>query len=127
MVKTPLVTPDMVWGETILSALDAARFPVTAALWNLDEDDQWELVVATPLFDKLGQRNAYMRLIEALQPTGNVFLGGLPLRLESNKRPLIKELRKRFGREGSLDGMRLQWQPVGGVWVRDAYVYRIKP
>jgi hypothetical protein len=124
---TPFVTPDLAWGEAILAALDVAKFPVTAALWLLQNDDKkWELVIATPLYDKLAQRNAYMRLIEALKPTGNVFLGGLPLRLESNKHPLIRTLRKIFGRAASVEGMRLGLS-IGNVWVQDGYVYRIKP
>jgi hypothetical protein len=128
MVKVPLVTPDVAWGEAILAALDTAKFPVTAALWILQDDEKkWELVIATPLYDKVGQRNAYMRLIEALEPTGNIFLGGLPLRLESNKRPLIRTLRKIFGRAASVEGMRLGLQSIGNVWVQDGYVYRIKP
>jgi hypothetical protein len=120
MVKTPLVTPDVAWGEAILAALDTAKFPVTAGLWILqDDEEKWELVIATPLYDKLGQRNAYMRLIDALKPTGNVFLGGLPLRLESSKRPLIRTLRKIFGLTASVEGMRLGLQSIGNVWVRD--------
>lgn len=132
MAKTslvvPFVTPDIAWGEAILAALDAAKFPVTAALWILQDDEKkWELIIATPLYDKLGQGNAYMRLIEALRPTGNVFLGDLPLRLESNKRPFIRTLRKMYGRTASVEGMRLRSPSIGNVWVQDGYVYRIKP
>lgn len=127
MVQTPLVTPDVNWGKTILSALDAAKFPITAAFWFLGGDDKWELAIATPLYEKLGQRGAYLELIEALRPTGNFFLGDLPLRLESNKRPLIKALRKSFGNRPDVEGRRLEWQPVGGVFVRDAILYRVEP
>ena len=68
MAKTILVGPDLAWGEEILRALDQAKFPITAALWVLrkERSDDWELIVATPLYDKLGAQPAYLRLIEVL-------------------------------------------------------------
>jgi hypothetical protein len=49
-----------------------------------------------------------------------------PIRLEGNSHPLIKELRKIFARTASVEGMRLGGHAIGGVWLDDAYVYRIK-
>jgi len=39
---------------------------------------------------------------------------------------MIKALRKMFGKARSVEGMRLGGQSIGGVWVDDAYVYRIR-
>jgi hypothetical protein len=128
MVKTILVGPDLALGDDILVALDAARFPVTVALWLLQKDrsEDWKLVLATPLYDKLGAKDAYLRLREALSAESPVTLGDFPIRLESNKRPLIKELRKLFARAASVKGMRLGLHSIGGVWIDDAYIYRVK-
>jgi hypothetical protein len=128
MVKTILVGPDLALGDEILAALDAARFPVTVALWLLQKDrsEDWKLILATPLYDKLGAKDAYLRLREALSADAPVTLGDFPVRLESNKRPLIKGLRKLFGGTASVKGMRLGLHSIGGVWIDDAYVYRIK-
>jgi hypothetical protein len=128
VAKTILVGPDLPWGEKILRELDDAKFPSTAALWLLrkERSDDWELVIATPLYDKLGAQKAYLRLIEILSVDGPVALSDLPIKLESTTRPFIKTLRKTFGKTASVHGLRLGLQSIGGVWIDDAYVYRIK-
>ena len=125
MVKAPLVTPDEAFGEKIISTLDAADFRLTVALW-LKEEDQWTLVLGTPDYEKLGPQKAYVKLIEALSREGRVALNSLPVRLEGHKNPFIKDLRKIFGKTASVEGMRLGGHSIGGTWVEDAYVYRIR-
>ncbi len=111
----------------ILGLLDAAKFPITVAMWLFErERDEWTLIVATPLYDQLGAHKAYLRLIEILSVDGPVALSDLPIRLESARRPMIKALRKMFGKATPVSGMRLGHQSVGGVWIDDAYIYRIK-
>jgi hypothetical protein len=125
MVKASLVGPDVELGENILRSLDAAKFPLTVALWRFKEEEgRWTLVLGTPLYDKSGPFEAYMQLTAAL-PTGAT-LGELPIRLEGNRNPLVRSLRKIFGKAASVEGMRLGLQSIGGVWIDDAYVYRIK-
>lgn len=123
MVKTTLVGPDVELGERVLSALDAANFPVTVALWLREtEEDDWELVVSTPRY---GDADAYLQLVLALRD--QVRMVDLKVRLESNRRPLIKSLRLKRKSGLQLEGRRLGWQKLGDGWVQDAYVYRIKP
>jgi hypothetical protein len=128
MVKTTLVGPDLALGKDILRTLDAADFPVSVALWLLRKErgDDWELVLATSLRDKLGAHEAYLRLIKTLSKEASVASSDVPIRLESNRRPLIRALRKTFGKAASVEGMRLGLQSIGGVWIDDGYVYRIK-
>ena len=126
MVKTSLVSSDLEFGNATLAALDAAHFPVTVAFWQYSEDDgDWTLVLGTPLYEKFGAKEAYLRLIAALSTKKPIALSELPLRLEGNRSPLIKGLRKLFGKAASVEGMRLGGHSVGGVWVDDAYIYRI--
>jgi hypothetical protein len=128
MVKATLVEPiepSIEFGDDFLSRLDAARYPLSVALW-LKEDTKWTLVIGTSLYDKKGPKEAYRRLLAAISKEGPVVLGRLPIRLEGNNHPLIKSLRKMFGRTASVKGMRLGGHSIGGVWVDDAYVYRIK-
>jgi len=106
--------------------MDSARFPVTVAMWLLQKErSDWKFVVATSLYDRLGPQQAYLRLLKVLN--SNEGVTDLSIRLESNRRPLIKALRKLFGRCASVEGMRLGLQSIGGVWIDDAYVYRIEP
>ena len=125
MVKAPLVTPDATFGEEVLRALDKAGFQTNVALW-LKEGDIWTLLLSAPAYEKLGPTAAYRRLIEALSAEGPAPMSDFPIRLEGNRYPLIKGLRKTFGKTSSVEGMRLGKHAIGGVWIDDAYVYRIK-
>ena len=125
MVEAPLVVPDVEFGRKILRALDVAQFPLTVAAW-LKENDDWNLVLATPLYEEIGVKEAYRRLLAALSTEGPVYLAGLPLRLEGQRSPFVKALRKTFGKTVSVEGMRLGGHTIGGTWVGDGYIYRIK-
>jgi hypothetical protein len=114
MVKTFLVSPDIELGSKVLHALDAAKFPLTVALWLFEEErGSWNLIVATPLYDRLGPKEAYGRLIAALSSQIPRTLSEIPILLESNRSPLIKGLRRMFGKTASVDGMRLGGQSIG--------------
>jgi hypothetical protein len=126
MVKAPLVIPDISFGEAFLAAVDAVKFPLTVALWLKDDEDQWQLVLGTPLYDEVGSIDAYLRLIKALSKEGPVSLIDYPIRLEGYHDPLIRDLRRKFAKTASVEGMRLGGHTIGGKYVEDAYVYRIK-
>jgi hypothetical protein len=128
MVKTILVGPDLAVGETILRALDSEGFPVTVAMWLLQKErsDDWVLVISSPLHDQLGSREPYIRLMKIISLKHSLSVSEIPIRLESNRRPLIKALRKLFGKTASVEGMRLGLQSIGGTWIDDGYVYRIR-
>jgi hypothetical protein len=127
MVKASLVGPDAKLGLEVLRLLDAAGFPLTVAMWLLnDERDEWELTIATPLYDKLGPKESYRRLLAALKPLDPHVLHGLAVRILGHKNPLIRGLRRAFAKTASVEGMRLGGHSIGDVWIEDAYVYRIK-
>src|SRR5580692_10669443 len=102
--------------------LDAARFPVTAALWAFSEDELggWQFVIGTPLYEKLGTRAAYGKLIAAVRvndPTSMLFDD---VRLMGNREPFIRELRRLFGKTEAVKGVRLGGQSIGGIHIEDA-------
>src|SRR5437879_2992743 len=104
MVKTFLVGLDIERGTEILRALDASKYPYSVALWRFEEDeDRWDLVLGTPLYDKLGLREAYRRLLEAIHDSG-LALGDIPLRLMGNRNSFVRSLRKIFGKAASVEG-----------------------
>ena len=128
MAKATLLSPDLELGDEVLGMLDAAKFPVTAALWALSEDELggWQFVIGTPLYEKLGTRATYGKLIAAVRvndPTSMLFDD---VRLMGNREPFIRELRRLFGKTESVKGMRLGGQSIGGIHIEDALVYRIK-
>jgi hypothetical protein len=126
MVKETLVGLDVELGNQILGLLDAAKFPVPVALWiRRGEEERWRLLLASPLYEKLGARGAYEKLIETLWPSNQDWVRS-PIQLQSTRTPLVRELRRIFRRAASVAGMRLGGQMIGGVWVDEAYVYRIQ-
>jgi hypothetical protein len=129
MVTTTYVGPDFALGEEVLEALDKAKFPITVAMWllQLERSDRWKLVIATPLYDRLGPLASYRRFIDALSTKGPVSMVDLPIRLESTRRPLIRALRKMFGNVSLAKGIHLESRSIGGTSIDDGYLYRIKP
>jgi len=68
MDKATLVRNDLEIEGRVLEALSRANIPVTLCDWNyVDEIDEWQLVVATPVYDSKGPLEAYSRVIGALQ------------------------------------------------------------
>lgn len=126
MVKDTLVTPDLDVGNKALELLDAAKFPIPVALWLLrGEEERWRLVFASPLYDKLGPGEATLKMVHTLWPSRHDWVS-YPIQLESTRLPMIRELRRTFGKSAKVAGMRLRGQMIGDTWVDDAYVYRIR-
>jgi hypothetical protein len=66
--KATLVRSDLDTEGRVLSALSLAKIPATLVdLEYVSPLDEWHLVIATPLYDDKGPREAYSRVIKALQ------------------------------------------------------------
>jgi hypothetical protein len=127
MAKKALVSPDLELGSEIVQALDEASFPFTVAMWSFNEEaDDYELIIGTPLYDKDGLKESYRALSAALSKMDRNIVRELRTRILGNKNPLIRGLRRLFGKTASVEGMRLGGHTIGGVWLDDSYVYRIK-
>jgi len=124
MAKKALLDADVKLGEKILDALDAAKFPISVAVWILTEEHGWQLVVGTPLYES--PQEAYRALIGALRKDDPESRDFDDVRLMGNRDPFIRELRALFGKTASVKGMRLGGHQIGGIWLDDAVVYRIK-
>jgi hypothetical protein len=127
MAKRTLVTPDIELGSEVVRALDASGFPLTVALWSFNEEaEEYQLVMGTPLYDKEGPTECYGRILAALSSWDPRVVHDIDMRVLGHKNPLIRGLRRTFGKTASVEGMRLGGQTIGGVYIDDAYVYRIK-
>ena len=123
MAKKALLDADIKLGEKILASLDSAKYPVSVAIWTLTEDyNGWQLVIGTPLYDK-GQLEAHGKLIKALRKDDPDSVDSQEVRLMSNRAPFIRELRRRYAK--AKPGTRIN-DYVGGLWLDDGVVYRIK-
>ena len=121
-----MVSIDISRGAQILDVLDRAGIKVTAALWMfLSEYEDWRLVISARQFDLPDPRDAYYLLHQSLAAAG-VSPRQIPtILILPTSDPLIRELRRIFGKAKSVEGMRLGGQMFGGRFVEDAYAYRI--
>jgi hypothetical protein len=126
MDKTLLVAPDPKVADQVLDLLKRAKFPITVAAWvRSDELGGWQFVLGTPLYDKLGSREAYGRLITAVRaddPTSMLFDD---VRLMSNRNPFIRDVRQMFEHREFKKGVGVSGS-IGGIWVDDATLYFVK-
>ncbi len=71
MDKTTLVRTDLETRGQIQNALSLARIPVSLVEVDyIPQLDEWQVFVATPLYDSKGPREAVSRVIKALQDAG---------------------------------------------------------
>jgi hypothetical protein len=126
MAKKALLDEDVKLGEKILESLDAAKFPISVATWILTEEDGWQLVIGTPLYDRGGPATAYRDLIAALRKDDPESRDFDDVRLMGNRNPFIREIRQLFGKSAPLRTRRLSGYHFGDVTLDDAIVYRIK-
>jgi len=126
MDKTALVAPDFKIGDEIIELLNAAKFPVTVAAWvSSQELGGWQFVVGTPLYEKLGAREAYGRLIAAVRVNDPHSMLFDDVRLMGNRNPFIREVRRVFEHRGFKRGVSMAGS-IGDMWVDDARFYYVK-
>lgn len=128
MDKTALVERDLQEGKRLIKALDEARFPVDAALWRyLPESQEWRLVIASSIYDKKGPREAYTLVQEILGKLPRTF--GISLQnvsVISPQHDLIRRLHKAISTGSSTSDIRLTRSAIGGMFIEDAYIYRVR-
>ena len=106
MDKATLVRSDLEIEGRILEALNRGKIPVTLVDWNyVSEIEEWQLVIATPLYDSKGPHEAVSRVIKALQQAG--IYEDVPIRRVSVLSPddsLVKTLERelKVRTEGSI-------------------------
>lgn len=128
MDKTTLVERDIEEGERLIRTLDSANIPVEAALWfYMAENDRWRLLIATPLVDEKGPREAYATIRRAIEQ----MLSSLAIRLSqisvvSPDDDLVQLLRAAIQTGPSISGIRFTGNVINGVFIDDAYIYRVQ-
>ena len=106
MDKTTLVRSDLEIEGRVLGALSRAKVPVTLCDLNyVPELDEWQLIIGTPWYDSKGPREAYGRVIKALQDAGiyeDVPIGRVTPRSPDD--PVVRSLEREvnLGTEGAI-------------------------
>lgn len=127
MDKTALVEVNIENGKKLVEALDKAHFKVYAALWfYLPDTDDWRFMIATPLFDEKGPKEAYTLIQSILKKMPQPF--GIALKdvsVVSPKHGLIQLMRSAISTGPGISGIRFTRNTVNNVFIEDAYIYRI--
>jgi hypothetical protein len=111
-------------GAEVVQQLDRSDFPIEAALWlYLPDSQQWRLMLASPEVKIHGPKKGYKQIQSALtQLAPRLSLQNVTL-VDSTD-PLILLLKKTLKTDGGT-GVRFRGNTVNGVFIEDAYIYRL--
>ena len=127
MGKATLVDRDMQAGEALLKKLDEDKFKIKAALWlYMPDPEEWRLVFASPIVDTDGPIKAYEKVQSELQELdGRSELSLQNIALVSPHDKLIMALKTTIKTGKEISHIRLTGNVINGVFIEDAYIYRL--
>src|SRR5262249_36957008 len=112
-------------GRRLIEALDQAEFPVVAAFWSFfPEGDLYRLVIASPVVDEKGPRDAYTKIQEVLHKLNLPDLTLDNITAVSPYDPLVIDLRLSRATDGAPYLAPAHLVRVGSGLPYNAYVYR---
>lgn len=128
MDKTVLVERDIEEGKRLLRTLDTANIEVKAALWfYMPENGRWRLLVATPLVDEKGPKEAYAAIRRVLAQSPSPFEISLrQISVVSPNHDLVRLLGTVIHTGSGISDIRFTGNVINGVFIEDAYIYRIQ-
>ena len=124
MDQSTLVGPALEEGKQLVEAADRFGLQIEAAFWWL-ENDNWKLLLATPLVSTEGPRSVYLKLSKAVRESGlsrDLFERTSVLSPSSGVVTILDISAQRI----PYDRLVLR-ESVGGVYVEGAYFYRFAP
>lgn len=128
MDKTALVEKDVEEGKRLIEALDNAGFQVHAVLWfYLAESDEWRFVVASPLVERKGPKEAYafvQAVLAQLLPPSGISLEEISV--VSPEYDLIRLLKVAIQTGPGISGIRFTRNTINNTFIEDAYIYRMQ-
>jgi hypothetical protein len=124
MVKTELVEEAKKGGREFLSKLDKKGLEIRAAFWHLDFDtEEWTLVLASPLVDRSGEREMYLRMHPIWLASQDVDWTKLSAVRTDDK--LVKLLDSVAHTGPGIHGKTHDRWVINGEFVGEAYIYRM--
>lgn len=127
MVSSVLVADRIGIGRRIVERLDKARFVVSAAFWYyFPEEGRWRLFIASPVVDQQGPRAAYETIHKAQRRGLKApMLSASEIVAVSPKDPTVRLLSSAMQTGPGLYGIHFSGNVINGVYVEDAYIYRL--
>jgi hypothetical protein len=117
---------DIGGGAQLIERLDAAGFPLVAALWYFNPDaSEWRLLLASPRVDEAGPRRAYEEVLTQLDALKLPSLSLANVIVRSPNEPLIAALRASFRGTGR-SATWIRGEAVNSLYVGHAYLYLVR-
>jgi hypothetical protein len=127
LVKETLSDQMMAIGAELTRSLGRAQWPVVASFWLFNpERNDWRLLLASPKVDQDGPLASYRQVHEALHRMST----DLPLSsvsVVSDRDPIVRAVQSVYREDRETEIHRLFRTAINGVFIDDAYVYRVRP
>lgn len=129
MDKAILVESDYKDGAKLIQELDKRNFNVHSALWFYNsEAEQWRLIIASTLVEKLGHKEVYTKVksvIDTMEKPFDITL--LNISIVNSSDFLIKLLGSAIKTSSdSLTSIRFSKNTINNSYIEDAYIYRLQ-
>jgi hypothetical protein len=115
-------------GVKLIERLDQSESNVQAALWLfLPEEKIWKLMIISPLVKTDGPRSFYKHILDANKKAdeSESIISLNDVGVADTSIPLISLLRIAISTGGGIGGIRFSKNTINGVFIEDAYIYRI--
>ena len=122
------LTPQLIEsGKALVTALDTANVPVTAAFWRFSEESHgWRLVIASPEVSEFGPYSFYLKLGTFLKSPELADLNLSLLTAAAHNDRLVTLLRAGVHTGPGLSAIRLTRDVIKGVLIPDVLIYRVQ-
>jgi hypothetical protein len=126
MVARTLVDRDIQAGRLLLEELKKQKTDIRAALWfYVDEDDQWLLLLASPVVDEQGPLAAYTLVQNALKNIPeNMRPEFTDISVVSPSDDRIRAIGATLKTGPGISEIRFRRNVVNNLYIEDALVYR---
>ena len=128
LVKEALVSEMVLAGTDLIARLDKAGFSVFAALWlYVPESETWRLVIARPEVRLDGPKKAYKKIqsVLARMPVDKPRIALNDITVLDSKDSFISSLKAGIQTDIRISGIRLVKTAINGLFIEDAYIYRM--
>ena len=128
VVKDALSSEMISAGEELTRRLDKARFKVTGSLWfYIPDSNVWRMIIVSPKVGIDGPAKSYKKVRSVIShiPDDMPKIYLKDITVVDPKDPLISLLRKATKTGSGISGSRFSRSAINGVFVEDAYIYRM--
>lgn len=127
MDPTVLVNQKIEEGANLIRALDSRHYPVSAAFWLFDPDDnRWKLVIASPNYDTNGPRSVYRVIQKYVSAVSEDDLALTDITVTSPKNQIVRLLRPVLRTApDAISGIWFKRNTINNTYIEAAYIYRL--